>query len=433
MGWFTDFTNKVFSPEEQAANAAMAGKDNVFLDGARPGPSSRGKTTDKPSVGPLAKLETSKYTATQSLSYPLTVENNKQYPHYLKININAPASSKYTTEVEVDPTTTGVTNANKAESGQFVAATGDEIAFGGAGAGVIQAAIEASGDVAQSAKAGSAFGKQTLTNAQSAVEVGVGSAAVGAAILASIDVSRKTKRLLQSINLYIPDQVVMSTQNKYGEVSMTQALGTAGLAAQAGGAIGQNIKESLGIKSLGTGVQKAAGATPFIGEAAASVLGTAGSKLGVTGEGVDKLIMQSFGVAQNPQIEILFETVDNRTFEFTFNFHPRNENESWEVMSIIHTLRFHAAPELVAGTRGRYYMPPSEFDLQYMFNGSDGIRENEALHKFATCVLEAIDVNYVGQSGQFTTFSDGRPVQIEMRLRFKEIEIIHKDLINKGY
>jgi hypothetical protein len=61
-----------------------------------------------------------------------------------------------------------------------------------------------------------------------------------------------------------------------------------------------------------------------------------------------------------------------------------------------------------------------------------GSNPNTKLPKIATCVLQGIDVNY-GSAGQWTAFQDGMPVEIAMQLRFKEVEIMHKELIRNGF
>jgi hypothetical protein len=61
-----------------------------------------------------------------------------------------------------------------------------------------------------------------------------------------------------------------------------------------------------------------------------------------------------------------------------------------------------------------------------------GSKINPNLPLISTCVLEGIDVNY-GSAGQWTAFTDGMPVEISMQLRFKEVEILHKELIQQGY
>lgn len=403
--------------------------------------------------GPLSSLETNKYFVNDAgeLKYPIDLKT-KRYPHYIKFNINQKTESRYTKENVFESTETqSQSDINKTKYGQLLN-TGGPV---GTATGVLWAGQEVLGDLASQSKNFSVSGVVSSVAGTTVGAVGVGF--IADAVYSNINLTRQTKRLVQTIELYVPDQVIMQTENQYGKVSLTKALGLAGLASQAGGSItsafeqyssGLSDKFNLSAAStallnpIDTAKDVAAQTSQFIDnvlkspagkEFKAGVLGGTGQKLGVFGEGIENVILQSFGYAQNPQIEILFETTDVRGFEFTFNFLPRNEQESEQVAKIIRMLRFHSAPEIEKTSGGRFFIPPSEFDIEYRFIGPDGDKQNEALHKFSTCVLEAMSVNYVGQSGQFVTFKDGRPVNIEVVLRFKEVEVIHKDMVKDGY
>ena len=63
--------------------------------------------------------------------------------------------------------------------------------------------------------------------------------------------------------------------------------------------------------------------------------------------------------------------------------------------------------------------------------GYFGSQENGYFHKFATCVLESMDVSYGGD--QFSSFRDGSPTEINMSLTFRELEILTKKMIEEGY
>lgn len=413
-----------------------------------------------PTSGPLSVLAQNKYydANTNSLKYPLDVGTTK-FPHFLRFHINIPGKSSFKTEFQEVP---GLTRTDYNRQGGLFSPNdlgqlgGNADVFsgsavvGGLVTGGLYAVTQLANDTARNLTDGTP--KQELYDLPSTQLGGFLSAAVAATVLANVDMTRKTKRLVQSIDLYIPDQVILQQQNKYGEVSLTAALGLAGLAGQGAKAVGGSIKSAMSsmgesIKGLGKGAtaedvgsymskQTTGGSSgSFLAEGLANIVGGAAKELGIAGEGIENVLLQSYGIAQNPQVEVLFETIDNRTFEFNFAFHPRNQKEAETVIQIIRMFRFHAAPEIARGSSGRYFIPPSEFDIEYRFKPSDNENDvlNENLHKFATCVLEAIDVNYVGQSGQFLTFKDGIPANIEMRLRFKEVEIMHKDLIKAGY
>lgn len=124
----------------------------------------------------------------------------------------------------------------------------------------------------------------------------------------------------------------------------------------------------------------------------------------------------------NPFREQFFERVDFRTFNFRHTFMPKNPSEVANVKKIIDLFKFHMHPELV-GEQNLMFLYPSEFDIKYMFEG----QENPYFNKFTTCVLEDMNVEYGGDI--FATFETGEPVEVNMSLRFKEIELLTKENI----
>jgi len=267
---------------------------------------------------------------------------------------------------------------------------------------------------------GDNLGEAVAGAAGSAVRGFVGGAFAGA-VIGQIDLTRKTRRAAGSIALYMPDTVNQTVVNDYDQVSLTQALGTAGLIMQAGGSLVEGIAQAAISEnvSLGQTLGSAAGA---------EVAGALAEKTGAFGQGITDVLLFSAGYAQNPQVELLFKTIQNREFLFDFKFVPRNKKEAEVIIKIIQAFRFFAAPEIPSVGQGRYFVPPSEFDIQFMV----GEKPNPNLPRLATCVLQGIDVNY-GSAGQWTAFEDGMPVEISMQLRFKEVEIMHKELINQGF
>ena len=148
-------------------------------------------------------------------------------------------------------------------------------------------------------------------------------------------------------------------------------------------------------------------------------------------EGTAGLAKKAFGEADNPYMEVLFDSMQLRTFTYNFQFAPRNEQESYEVQKIIQLFRFHMAPELRPGVN-RYLGIPSTFDIHYMFLSSAGVAsENNFYNRIATCVLQDCSVNYTPTGVK--SFEDGGPTQTTMKLSFKEIELLTKDKIGEGY
>jgi hypothetical protein len=120
-----------------------------------------------------------------------------------------------------------------------------------------------------------------------------------------------------------------------------------------------------------------------------------------------------------------------RTFTYTFDMAPRNEQEAAEIQNIIQVFRFHMTPEL-RGNQSRFIGLPSEFDIHYMFLSKDGVAsENTFYNKIATCVLTNCAVNYTPNGVK--SFEDGGPTATRMTLTFKEKEMLTKERINQGF
>jgi hypothetical protein len=133
------------------------------------------------------------------------------------------------------------------------------------------------------------------------------------------------------------------------------------------------------------------------------------------------------GIAQapNPFREQIFRNVQNREFTFKYKFLPRSETEARNVRQIIQEFKLHMHPEMSTG--GLFYIYPSTFDIVYYFNS----HENTNLNKISTCVLEDLAVDYGGQG--FNTFDDGMPTEINLSLKFRELEVLTRERIEKGY
>lgn len=383
--------------------------------------------------GPLRNLDKNKYKSAEQLRYPLDLKSDIG-KHYLKFNINIPEKSQYRAEFKEetrDAQALSVADRNRAFSGdnpdqiQQLAGSQDPFGPSALAGGLVVGVGSLIGKASKITKGGA--------RASGAVTASIASAAVGAGVLAFLDVQRKTRRLAQSICIYVPDTVQQTQAMAWGKVSLTSALGNAGFAAQAAQAVtGSDLSDERGesvAQRLGAGrAPNTYGQAEALGGVTGEAFGRAAIATGQFGGGIDKVTLASAGYALNPQNEILFESIDNRTFQFDFKFAPRSQDEAKEVLNIIKAFRYHAAPELVGGAGGgRYFIPPSEFDIGYYY----GDTENEALHKFSTCVLQGIDVNY--SNGNFATYDDGVPVEIGMTLRFMEVEILHKKLIDEGY
>jgi hypothetical protein len=129
---------------------------------------------------------------------------------------------------------------------------------------------------------------------------------------------------------------------------------------------------------------------------------------------ISDLLELSSRTKTNPFREVLFESVNYRTFQFNYRFLPKTPQETDKVKNIIATFKKHMHPEL--SSTKFFYIYPSEFDIKYYYKD----KENNYLHKFARCALTDLVVDYGGD--QFVTFPDGAPIEIGMSLKFQELE-----------
>ena len=127
----------------------------------------------------------------------------------------------------------------------------------------------------------------------------------------------------------------------------------------------------------------------------------------------------------NPFREVLFESVDYRSFNFSYRFFPKNERETDRVKNIIDLFKVNMLPEITS--EKLFYIYPSEFDIEYFYKDSP----NPYLHKFARCALVNMEVDYGGD--QFVTFQDGSPVEIGLTLTFRELEQLTSERASDGY
>ena len=215
-----------------------------------------------------------------------------------------------------------------------------------------------------------------------------------------LSLQRRVRATNKMIALYMPNQVVFNQNNQYSDMSLTQQLGLALQGIQAG-------QDASGTGGVGANLAEVGGK-----------LATGDTNLG---------IFMATGLVLNPQFEVIFQQTGLRTFQFEFVLSARSKSESDAIAEIIKTFRMAAAPS-VAGTSGRYLIPPDEFDISFYFNGG----QSNIIPRISTCVLTDI-ITDLAPSGQWSTFADGRPLATRMTLQFKEVEMITKDLVDKGF
>lgn len=197
------------------------------------------------------------------------------------------------------------------------------------------------------------------------------------------------------ISLYIPDSVQFDYQASYGEIVLNP------------------LAEGSALTKL-----------PGIAGTAAKAVSS------ITSSDVGRLFLRSQGLAINPNQQVMFDSIPLRTFSFEFIFMPKSKEETNDVRKIIKAFKLYSRPRTVEGSYGMIFVPPSIFKIDFRFlNG-----RNQYVNKVADSVITNVEIDYAPNG--WSTHQDGSPVNIKLKVEFKELALIDRDgvtSVNKDY
>ena len=235
-----------------------------------------------------------------------------------------------------------------------------------------------------------------------------------------------TQRLSTTIALYMPPSVSVTYNVKYGdsEIGTLAAVGSAAIDA---------FKAGGGTKTVLTNVVSSlTGATAKEG-----LKNVANSTIDAIAPGAKALSNLASGTVITPRMEMMFEGVGRRNFQYSFSFLPKSAQEARLVEDIIYHFKFYMMPKYSNPTTRREMDIPGTFDIQYMYKAS----ENSFLNKVSTCFLTNVSVEY--GADRFTAYEPTRsdlrpgmsppPQKSKITLDFTELEVLSQDHIELGY
>jgi hypothetical protein len=136
------------------------------------------------------------------------------------------------------------------------------------------------------------------------------------------------------------------------------------------------------------------------------------------------------GKATNPNTEMVFKSVPMRSFDFVFEFAPKNKKELENMYKILEIFKYHMHPMI--DPTGNDFIVPEEFQITYMYLE----HRNQYIPRVSRCVLTNLDVQH-GDDANFSTFAGddkgAAPIYTKMSLKFSETEIMTKTTISKGF
>ena len=156
-----------------------------------------------------------------------------------------------------------------------------------------------------------------------------------------------------------------------------------------------------------------------------NVVAGVGSQLGVD---LMTAVSTGSGITHNPHKAMMFEGMEFRTHNFNYKFLAKSFDESKEIQKIIEAFKEYSHPDLFNNKQIFDY--PYEWAIKF----SGGVKN--FLYAFTPCVLTSLSTSYNGAGQPYFFESDGfgnPPVQIELTMAFKELEILTRKKLKKEY
>ena len=241
---------------------------------------------------------------------------------------------------------------------------------------------------------------------------------------------KNQEKILGMIYLPIPESITDSNGVTWGEdrlngfaaagLGIASDMITSGNVAEAITAGATRTKDAVG-KLLGD--QNTVNATNSVFAAAA--VNALGARTSATG-----ILARQSGAILNPNMELLFNGVQLRSFSFNFDFAPRDENESIVIRDIVRA--FKKSLNAKNGSKddnssGLFISSPDIFQLTY----KTGADNHQFLHKFKPMALLNMVVNHTG-AGTYTTYDNTAPVHTKIDLTFQELNPIYSEDYEDG-
>lgn len=199
-----------------------------------------------------------------------------------------------------------------------------------------------------------------------------------------------------SINLYLPQNLETNSSVDYE----TAALG--GLGVQAVRTATSKLGEQAALQGMGN-----------ILKGGFQDLLSSGNRRAIVGIATNR-------VTNNFSFQV-FNSVLHRQFSYEFRMMPKNSNESKVIKEICDHFLFYMLPARDNQGEVGFYEVPCQWEIKYM--RKDGPLGFHMQPK--NCFLQSVDVSYGGDP-QNSTFNDGAPMEVNLRLQFIEIEPLYR-------
>ena len=219
-----------------------------------------------------------------------------------------------------------------------------------------------------------------------------------------------TSRTLGSVFLPVPGNVVDSNNVTWNSDTVDPAK------LALGNAFFENVQKG-GVDGLITSTGEL---VKSVGDNAASVKTAVAAALTKQATG-GSILTRATGAVINPNMELLFQGPQLRTFSLSWKMSPRDYEESEMIKKII---RMFKQSQAVKRTESMLFLKsPNTYKLRYLTARG---RDHSFLPKIKECALTGCSINYT-PDGNYQTYENSSMVAYEMTLSFNELEPIYHD------
>ena len=234
------------------------------------------------------------------------------------------------------------------------------------------------------------------------------------------------------ILMYMPQDIQDAFAAKWEGKKFGQI--TTGLLASAGQ--DGNIKK---LKEAGKTLDKALEKSMV--ESAASIV--TGLAQRITGDTISAgdLFGGISGVARNPNVEVLFQSMELRTFDLTFKMSPFDDQDALRIEAIIKIFKMAMLPQYNLGDDVDVFGKDNKaLDAGFIqvpkvcaVNFMRGSNRNRFLPRYKMCAITDVNVNYTPDN-VYATIDRNMPVATELKISFMETKLVFsEDVQERGF
>jgi len=217
-----------------------------------------------------------------------------------------------------------------------------------------------------------------------------------------------------------------------GTVTGQDAMDVVGVAAQKAVNLGESIIS--GVKDAGAAAIAAGGTGTInmmmnkISAVGMSGNAIAGVTAGVAGKLLGPAMSTAAGFSSFNQTMAHYNGPAFRNFNFTYTLRPLSAKDQQNIVKIVNFFKIASAPSQISNGLFRIYETPYIFKIGF-FSREGELKD---VNRIAHCACTNVSVSYGGD--RFQTFSGtNSPVETNIALTFKEIELITRTEMEEGY